>query len=74
MLCAAIYLTPPQIYNAYEGKENLFRRAIERYLDRESDFCCECSCRRLAQPPSSGCRESCLSDPQSPCPAGKFQL
>jgi len=34
----AMGLTPPQIYNAYKDKENLFRLALERYLKRENEF------------------------------------
>ena len=38
MLREAMGLTPPQIYNAFTDKETLFRRALERYHDREIGF------------------------------------
>ena len=38
MLRLATGLTQPQIYNAFTDKETLFRRALDRYLEREAMF------------------------------------
>ena len=38
-LTAAMAINPPSLYAAFGNKEGLFRKALERYADKNEPFC-----------------------------------